>query len=1122
MEAGFFEPTPETRPWVYYYWVRGHMSKTGITRDLEAMARVGIGQVMVGSDIDQGNGAMGPIEIMSDEWWELIDHTMREATRVGMTCGFFNSTGWSQSGGPWNGIDRSMRYITVAESTLTGPQQYSGPLPTPPADFEDVATFAFPAPRSDRQALDSSTANITSDSEIQDLALAFDGDDTTVTYWDAATGIVEIDIRTQTPFTARSLTVLPAPDRFAARCEIFTVDDEGETESVRFFTINHFLVEWGTYAAPQAPFCKSLGEVESTHFRIRLEPLAGERVALSEIRLSSAARLEHYIDKQLLRPVGDTPSWGYFIWPEQVEVSDADLGVSEDDIIRLDDLIADDGTLHWDVPMGDWVVVRTGMAPTYAQNGPAQPIGRGLEVDKMSREAIEHHFNAFTKKILERLPVAERGVFTHVVADSYEMGFQNWTNGFAELFRAQYGYDPIPWLTVLTGRIVNSAEQSDRFLWDLRRLVADLISYNYVGGLREVSNQNGLKLWLENYGHFGFPSEFLQYGGRADQTNGEFWVEGAGEAELTLAVSTAHVYGKPVVGAEGFTSMGQHWRMHPWELKRRGDWAYSKGINHLILHVYIQQPYDDRLPGMNAWFGTEFNRNNTWFELSKGWIDYLRRCHHLLQQGSYVADVAYYIGEDTPKSDGIRDPGLPPGYSFDYVNAEALDLMSVQGSRLNLPGGASYQILVLPPIAKMRPAVLERIIELVGQGATVMGAPPNRSPSLQGYPECDEEVRRLANQLWIDAEGNRFGKGQVLPRSDLGPVLESLGTPPRFSCENPNVLWTHRSAPGFDLYFLSNQEDKENSIQPVFDVVGRVPELWDADDGSMREVGLYTVSGTRTRVPLSLGARESIFVVFRKPARGPHVTAVEASSSNSWLLDSTLRAFVPVVRSDDGILLGEFAAGGVYAFDLSDGRRVNLSVDRIPDPRILDSQWDLRFPAGRDVPTRVRVPQLRSWTEFEEAAIQHFSGTGVYTTNFELAADQVSGVGTEKRLVLDLGDVGVMAKVTVNGEELGILWQSPFDVDITDAVVPGPNTLKVEVANLWVNRRVGDVKYPDGFPGEDGTITPKEFETWIYQDKDLLHFTKGTIQDVYANENLLPSGLIGPVTIRTVRRIPIR
>ena len=460
---------------------------------------------------------------------------------------------------------------------------------------------------------------------------------------------------------------------------------------------------------------------------------------LGDIRISPAARVESYAEKSLLKMFQDPlPPFDYYTWPTEAEPDAADLMIQPGAVRDISKLMAADGTLRWDVPAGEWIVLRTAMTPTGTKNSPAPPEATGYEVDKMNRVALKSHFDAYVGNLLRRLPAAERKSLKHVVADSYEQGPENWTDGFAAEFQKHYGYDPIRFLPVMTGRIVGSADQSDRFLWDLRRLVAERVARDYVGALSALSRQHGLRMWLENYGHWGFPSEFLLYGGYSDEVAGEFWASGdLGRVELRDASSAAHIYGKPVVWSEAFTG-GPAFVNAPRDLKALGDKAFCDGINQFMLHVYIHQPWEDRLPGVNAWFGTEFNRHNTWFEQSKAWIDYLRRCTVMLQAGKHVADVAYFIGEDAPKMTGVRNPELPVGDDFDWINADVIEhRLKVKEGQLELPDGMSYRVLVLPDLTTMRPEVLRKIRDLVKAGATIVGPPPLRSPSRQDYPQCD-------------------------------------------------------------------------------------------------------------------------------------------------------------------------------------------------------------------------------------------------------------------------------------------------------------------------------------------------------------------------------------------------
>lgn len=884
LEQGFDRPPQSTKPWCYWYWISDNLSRDGITRDLEAMARVGIGAAFVGN-VDVNEQARGTVKVLTDEWWALVEHAIREGGRLGVDIGLFNCPGWSQSGGPWIRPDQAMRHLAFSETRVHGPTSFNSILPSPKEPFQDVAVLAFRPPHDDAATVGARSPRLEATPEIPDLARLTDGrSDTVCALPPSAAGQppVAIDLELAEPFTARSLVLHPAPTATVLKGELEARDDHGRFARVRQFTLDRHNLSLGVGFVPAAPVALAFPAVTARQFRLTFRDVPAQ-AGLAEIELTGAARLERFPEKQLAKMFQDPlPMWDHYLWPPQAEPEAPDLAVGENSVIDLTHRLAPDGTLRWDVPAGDWVLLRIGMALTGMKNSPASPEGTGLEVDKMNRVALAAHFNAFIGKVLERMPARDRRAFRYVVADSYEMGSQNWTDGFAALFRQTYGYDPQPWFPVLTGRLVGSADQSNRFLWDLRRLIADRVAYDYVGGLRELCERHGLELWLENYGHWGFPAEFLQYGGQSHRLGGEFWATGdLGSIELRAASSAAHLYGKPVVSAEAFTG-GPPFVSTPWSLKRRGDWAVTEGINHFVLHVYIHQP-DERRPGINAWFGTEFNRHNTWFDPGTAWVDYLRRTHFLLQKGRHVADVACFIGEDTPKMTGVRQPELPPGYDFDYVNAEAIERrFRVRNGRFVLPDGKSYRLLVLPDLDTMRPELLRRLRDLVTAGGNLLGPPPSRSPSLERYPAADLEVRRIAAELWgadatqtpggpagqssSAASERRVGKGRVFRSASLAPVLEALDTPPDVTGIDPHqLLWTHRTTPTAEVYFLSNQRDVPVRIAPRFRVQRKAPELWYPDTARRTSPVVFAVEPDGLRLPIDLDARGSVFVVFRKP-----------------------------------------------------------------------------------------------------------------------------------------------------------------------------------------------------------------------------------------------------------------
>lgn len=715
-----------------------------------------------------------------------------------------------------------MRYLVSSETRITGPTKFHGKLAAPKEPFQDVAVLAFPAPPHAADTL---------------ATIPLKGDAT-------------VEITLPQGQTARSLAITPGENGWSARCELLAADDNGQFRSVKSFVLDRSNMKITVGPMPRGPVVVTFPATTAKRFRLLLSNVKG--AATGELVLSAAARVESFVEKQLgkMHPT-PLPMWDSYLWPSPPE---SDLpAIAPKRVVNLTSRLAADGTLRWDAPAGEWVILRTGMTPTGVENHPASPEGKGLEVDKMNRAAARAHFDAFIGQLLKRMPASDRRAFKHVVADSYETGSQNWTDGFAATFRKRYGYDPLPWLPVLTGRVVGGADQSERFLWDLRRLVADHIATDYVGGLRDLSRRHGLQLWLENYGHWGFPGEFLQYGGQSDCIGGEFWATGnLGSIELRAASSCANTYGKPIVSAEAFTG-GPPFQSLPSSLKARGDWAFCEGVNHFVLHVYIHQPWEDRRPGINAWFGTEFNRHNTWFEASRAWMDYLRRCCWLLQQGTRVADVAYFIGEDAPKMTGIRKPEVPAGCDFDYINAEViLDKLSVRNGLLTLPHGTTYRALVLPDLPTMRPEVLKKIVSLAKAGAKIVGPAPSRSPSMENYPRCDEEVRRLAAELRTE------------PRLDIAPDFQS----------GKKLLFTHRRSKEADIYFVANPRPKEIVTMTVFRVGNKAPELWCPLTGGITRPAVYDADANSVRLPLRLGPHGSIFVVFRENATMDRIVSV--------------------------------------------------------------------------------------------------------------------------------------------------------------------------------------------------------------------------------------------------------
>ncbi len=1016
LENGFQKVPDSIQTSVYWYWMSDNISKEGVIKDLESMKKVGINRAFIGN-IGLNEVPYGKVKILSKEWIDIVHTALKKATELNIEIGIFNSPGWSQSGGPWITPEESMRYLTSSEVVLKGPKTIELALEKPAEVFQDVRVIAFPKPK------DYGTNINQLKPKYNDNAKAlFDGNletDVKIPVKDD----FSIVLSTSKAFTARSLTIYPGHKAMKFKIEILAFSN-GQYKSLKTTTVDRSNDALNTGFSPYAPAVISIPSTTSDKFKLVIHE-ATANTSLQEVVLSSSPKIENYAEKTLAKMFPTPlPYWNEYQWDPQPIVDDKATIVDPSKIVDVSKFMTANGTLKWQVPEGDWIIMRSGMTPTKVTNSPASKEGTGLEVDKMSKKHVATHFKAFLGMIMDSIPAADRKTWKITVEDSYETGGQNWTDGLIDKFKSSFGYSPLPYIPVLSGTVVGSQEMSDRFLWDLRRFIANEVAYEYVAGLREVSHEHGLTTWLENYGHWGFPGEFLMYGGQSDEIGGEFWSEGElGNIENRAASSAAHIYGKTKVSAESFTAGGKTFARYPEMMKQRGDRFFTEGINNTLLHLFIEQPYEDKLPGINAPFGNEFNRNNTWFYDMDMFLQYIKRCNLMLQQGTYVADVAYFIGEDAPKMTGVRDPELPDGYSFDYINAEVIETrITVKDGRLTLPDGLSYKILVLPKLETMRPALLKKIAALVKQGAVILGPQPNRSPSLQGYPKADQEIKNMASELWGDVNGSSvksrdYGKGKVLSGMDMQQALDFIKTIADYKVKQDSTLFIHRRMAEGEIYFVSNQGSKSIKIAPEFRVTGKSPELWQAVTGTVRDLPEYTVNDQTTTVPLELAPLESAFVIFRK--------SVDTKGQSH-----------PTV----------------------------VNFPKVATATEITGAWSVQFETAMRGPKEpVIFDKLTDWTLRPETNLKYYSGKAIYKKDFEIG--KVKG---NQKVFLDLGKIMVVGKVKVNGVEVGGVWTYPYHVDITRALKQGKNTLEISVTNNWMNRIIGDMNLPES-----------ERDTWL-------------------------------------------
>ena len=907
IEKGFLNPPDSAKPHTWWHWIDGNITREGITLDLEAMKRVGVGGAQI-FDVGLGIPA-GPVAYMSEEFRALVRHAIQEADRLGLQICMHNTAGWSSSGGPWVKPEHAMQMLVTSEVRVKGPGHFEAQLPQPETRagyYRDIAVLAFPTPPAEATAMKDLLSEVTASQPDCQAAAVIDGNPATVAQLilRSREGTDYIQFEFAHPFTARALTLWPTWGAGNLGGELQVSEDGADFRKVTDFWIPEPTIL-------RYPACVTFEPATGRYFRLAFRRAGGRggMVRLGEATLEAGCRIRDWAQKAGYVRAGCPEPTTANVPPDGV--------IRRADILDLTTQMDASGHLTWDVPPGDWTIIRFGHTPTGKDNHPAREGARGLECDKLSREAVEETFNAVVGQVIADVgPLAGKTFFSALI-DSYEVDTQNWTPRFREEFRRLRGYDPLPYLPAMVGRVVDSLEISERFLWDVRRTIADLFAENYYGYFAELLHRHGMLLSAEPYGNGGFDD--LTCGGRADIPMSEFWVGwGNDNSNSKLASSAAHTYGHRIVGAESFTadaSQGK-WQNHPYKLKALGDFIWCGGVNRYIFHRYAHQPWADVKPGMTMGpWGFHFERTNTWWEQGRAWLQYVARSQYLLQSGLFVADLCYFVGEGSPSSPPGRaglNPAPPTGYDYDVCSAEViLERMAVKDGHLVLPDGMSYRLLVLPPAQTMTPRLLEKIRDLVRAGAVVVGQPPKRSPSLQGYPECDRRVQELSAEIWGDCDGqkvteNRLGKGRVFWGRPLPEVLAELGVPPDFEQvghPRPDVNYIHRTIEGADVYFVCCSSPQPVLVEASFRVGDRVPELWHPDTGEFEQAPMFRRQDHRTIVLLRFEPCGSVFVVFRKTS--PKTDPVVAFTRNGEAATTPRRPTglkLEIVRAEYGVL----------------------------------------------------------------------------------------------------------------------------------------------------------------------------------------------------------------------------
>ncbi|MHB1461474.1 MAG: glycosyl hydrolase [Armatimonadota bacterium] len=777
--------------------------------------------------------------------------------------------------------------------------------------------------------------------------------------------------------------------------------------------------------------------------------------------------------------------------------------------LNLSNMIDSSGTLRWDVPAGERSVLRIGYTTTGSKNSVGDPVGTGLECDKLSAQGIEAHFKGIAP-LLRAMATEDTNHKSYIGADSWECGPQNWTESIPAEFKARTGYDIIPWMPYLVGQAGSAAEQGSRFNEDLADLMQDMTRRNYIGRMTSLAHEHGMLTECESSPE------------AADVPMGEFWAVSQPETVYgpyatffkddplrSIAVPNnvaplARGTGHNVIAQETLTSRSQNWERAPSALKSGIDWALCGGYNKMVFHLYAIQADTERKPGYME-HGTAVNRNLTWWNQAHAWFGYIARCQYMLRQGVHVSDVCYIGDSDAEESwsDGRFQEQFPAKYRYDVALPDRLATrMKVKDGCVVTLEGASYRLIVLPNRTDISLKVLRRVRELVSQGAVVLGSKPVRARGLAGFPSSDIEVQRLAKQLWGDSTTpkgtHKLAKGRVLWGMSVTEALASLGAARDFRCElldaaDRGIDWVHRKIGGTDIYFVVNRAGYAVNFDAFFRVTGKAPELWNPDSTAIEQNALYELKNGETRLPLRLNPYESLFVVFRRSA-GDHF--IDAQRVGARRTEFGLAAN-DVVKTPAGSILATTGQAGRYQLTTASGSKLIADVPKPSEPIHINGPWSVSFINGLGAPSATTFNHLISWTEHDDKAIKYYSGSAVYSSDFNVPKNWASAGSI---VMLDLGDLRELADVTLNGQSLATLWRPPFRVDISKVVKTGSNHLQVLVVNTWLNRYVGD----RGLPPEQRVTV------------------EGPACSAYTATTLLPqSGLLGPVVISSEPHVKV-
>lgn len=1060
----------DARPWTFWYWMYGAVTPEGITADLEAMKQVGLGgaYLMPIKGVDQGPEYEGQAQQLTPEFWEMVDHSMKEAKRLGLRLGMHICDGFALAGGPWIAPQESMQKIVWSDTIIRGGNIERLPLPqleSYEGYSEDIATYAIPLGKQPADVVMRPVISLATlpGTEVKDKKKAVNMDEKGVI---RSSYPCRIDYTYEQPVTVSNVEIVLSGNNYQAHRLKVLVSDDGRnyrflkqlkparhgwqntdchsTHGLPPTTAKYFRFEWTPEGSE--PGCEDL---DAAKWKPNLK--------IKEIRLHTAPRIHQCEGK------------AGFVW----RVADASTSqeIPDEACVQLNEvrrLTLTDGALTAKLPEGEWRILRMGHTSTGHVNATAGG-GKGLECDKFSVAAVRKQFDNWFAQVFEKTtPEVAREVLKYMHVDSWECGSQNWSATFAAEFKSRRGYDLMPYLPLLAGIPMESAEKSEQVLRDVRITIGELVTDVFYTVLAQCAGEYDCRFSAECVSPT-MVADGLRHYDKVDLPMGEFWLNSPTHDKLNDvldAVSGAHIYGKNVIQAEGFTEIRGTWDEDPAMLKPLLDRNYALGINKLFFHVFTHNPWLDRAPGMTLdGIGLFYQRDQTWFRESSAFVDYATRCQTLLQKGTPVVDIAVFTGEEMPRrailpdrlvsmlpgiygaerveSERVRlanegqplrvvpvgvthsanmadpDKWINPlrGYQYDSFNKDALlRLAKVEDGHIVLPGGGRYKVLVLPTARPMDPTAVplskeveQKIAEWKEQGVIIPELP---------YKAESFAAMGLERDIELPAE----------------------------------VAYAHRTADDMEIYFIANQKNEARNFTASFRQKGLAPKLYDAVTGRTYIPEQWAEREGRTEVSLSLPAYGSRFVIFFKSK-----DALELFAGDSLLHEENVAA--------------ENMAKRLVRHEWKEESRTPLE----------NSEWTVHF---EKTDVKLVRDELFDWSKESDAKVKFYSGRACYTSSF-VVQDEFDG-----SVLLSLGRVANVATVRVNGKACGIAWTPPYQVDITSALVAGANRLEIEVVNTWANALRG---MDQGSAPFDGIWANAKYRL--------------------PGDDLLPAGLLGPVEL---------